>query len=211
MFDSFGYILCIHIGDVITQFFCVFVSQNFPVCINKIAVSERHGSRIFVSDQMDGLHFCTYRDHVKQIFVFADNTTPRHITCFCELDCDSICYGDKFGNIGICRFDDDDDENTMAQHKFASFLNGAPKKLKDVCHFYVGELVTDVQKARFGDNMEECIVYSTVMGSIGILLPFKTKTNVDFFAALEVLLKDKDHGQPPLLGRDHIAFRSYYF
>jgi len=83
-----------------------------------------------------------------------------------------------------------------------------PKKLKDICHFHVGELVTDVKKARFGDNMEECIVYSTVMGTIGILLPFKTKTNVDFFAALEVMLKTE---QPPLLGRDHIAFRSYYF
>ena len=171
-------------------------------------MSDRQGSRIFVSDMMDGLHFCTYRDHVKQIFVFADNTTPRHITCFCELDYDTICYGDKFGNIAIVRFDDDDDENTMAQHKFASYLNGAPKKLRDVCHFYVGEMVTDITKANFGENMEECIVYSTVMGTIGVLLPFKTKTNVDFFCTLEMLLKTE---QPPLLGRDHIAFRSYYF
>lgn len=171
-------------------------------------MSEREGSRIFVSDMMDGLHFCTYRDHVKQIFVFADNTTPRHITCFCELDYDTICYGDKFGNIAVVRFDDDDDENTMAQHKFASYLNGAPRKLKDICHFYVGEMVTDVKKARFGDNLEECIVYSTVMGSIGCLVPFKTKTNVDFFSTLEMLLK-KEH--PPLCGRDHIAFRGYYF
>eukprot|EP01083_Nonionella_stella_P084837 234909_1 len=183
-------------------------NKNFPVCISKIAVSEREGSRIFVSDMMDGLHFCTYRDHVKQIFVFADNTTPRHVTCFCELDYHTICYGDKFGNVAVVRFDDDDDENTMAQHKFASYLNGAPKKLADVCHFYVGETVTDISKARFGDNMDECIVYSTVMGTIGVLLPFKTKTNVDLFSTLEMLLKNE---QPPLCGRDHIAFRSYYF
>eukprot|EP01083_Nonionella_stella_P209962 760584_1 len=173
-------------------------NKNFPVCISKIAVSQHEGSRVFVSDMMDGLHFCTYRDHVKQIFVFADNTTPRHITCFCELDYDTICYGDKFGNIGVVRFDDDDDENTMAQHKFASYLNGAPKKLSDICHFYIGETITDIKKCKFGDNMEEIIIYSTVMGSIGILLPFKTKTNVDFFSTLEMLLKTQ---QPPLCGR----------
>ena len=102
---------------------------------------------------MDGMHFCTYRDHVKQIFVFADNTTPRHITCFTKLDYDTICYGDKFGNICLVRFDDDDDENTMAQHKFASYLNGAPKKLTDICHYHIGEFITDVQKVKF--NMEE--------------------------------------------------------
>jgi len=182
-------------------------NKNFPVCINGIRVSEKQGSRIFVSDMMDGLHFCTYRDHVKQIFVFADNSTPRHITCFCQLDYDTICYGDKFGNIGVVRFDDDDDENSMAQHKFASYLNGAPKKLQDICHFYVGETITDVMKASFGDNLQECILYSTVMGTIGVLLPFKTKTNVDFFCTLEMLMKTE---QPPLCGRDHIAFRSYY-
>ena len=172
------------------------------------------GSRIYVSDMNDGLHFAVYRENVKQIFVFADNTTPRHVTCMSLLDYDTICSADRFGNISISRFEtseEEGDERTMAFHKFASYLNGAPKKLTDILHFHVGEIVTSLVKTRLSgiyQSESECIVFSTILGSIGVIIPFKNKSDVVFFNELEMYMRQE---MPPLLGRDHCAFRSYYF
>lgn len=42
----------------------------------------------------------------------------------------------------------------------------------------------------------------------GALLPFSSREDVDFFSHLEMHLRQE---QPPLAGRDHLGFRSYYF
>jgi CPSF A subunit region len=42
----------------------------------------------------------------------------------------------------------------------------------------------------------------------GVLLPFTSREDVDFFSHLEMHLR-QDH--PPLCGRDHLSFRSAYF
>ncbi len=45
------------------------------------------------------------------------------------------------------------------------------------------------------------------MGGLGVLVPFKTKTAVDFFSSLEMYMRQH---LSPLCGRDHLAFRGYY-
>lgn len=52
------------------------------------------------------------------------------------------------------------------------------------------------------------MLYGTVMGSIGALLPFTSREDVDFFTHLEMHLRQE---HPPLCGRDHMAYRSAYF
>jgi hypothetical protein len=47
-----------------------------------------------------------------------------------------------------------------------------------------------------------------MMGSIGALVPFTSREDVDFFSHLEMHLRQEN---PPLCGRDHLAYRSYYF
>lgn len=54
----------------------------------------------------------------------------------------------------------------------------------------------------------ECMLYGTVMGAIGALLPFTSREDVDFFTHLEMHLRQE---HPPLCGRDHMAYRSAYF
>lgn len=52
------------------------------------------------------------------------------------------------------------------------------------------------------------MIYSTVGGSVGALFPLDYKEDVDFFQHLEMHMRLE---APPLLGRDHLAYRSYYF
>lgn len=42
----------------------------------------------------------------------------------------------------------------------------------------------------------------------GVFLPFTNREDVDFFSHVEMHLRQE---HPPLLGRDHLAYRSYYF
>uniref|UniRef100_A0A0A9JZE2 RSE1/DDB1/CPSF1 C-terminal domain-containing protein n=2 Tax=PACMAD clade TaxID=147370 RepID=A0A0A9JZE2_ARUDO len=46
------------------------------------------------------------------------------------------------------------------------------------------------------------------MGSVGALLAFTSREDVDFFSHLEMHLRQE---HPPLCGRDHMAYRSAYF
>ncbi len=45
------------------------------------------------------------------------------------------------------------------------------------------------------------------MGGIGALLPFTSREDIDFFSHLEMYMRQEN---PPLLGRDHLSYRSYY-
>ena len=70
----------------------------------------------------------------------------------------------------------------------------------------MGEIVTSLQKATLAGGQEH-ILYGTVMGSIGALLPFSARDDIDFFTQLETALRSK---APPLCGRHHIAYRSSF-
>merc|ERR1712110_978586 len=53
----------------------------------------------------------------------------------------------------------------------------------------------------------EVIIYGTSMGSIGVLFPFETKEDIDFYIHLEMYLRIQ---VLPLAGRDHLMFRSFF-
>lgn len=52
------------------------------------------------------------------------------------------------------------------------------------------------------------LVYVTNMGSIGALLPFTSREDMDFCSHLEMHMRQE---KPPLCGRDHLSYRSHYF
>lgn len=54
----------------------------------------------------------------------------------------------------------------------------------------------------------ESLVYATVTGTIGVLVPFTAHEEQDFFQHLEMHMRSEN---PPLCGRDHLSYRSYYF
>ncbi|KAI8539899.1 hypothetical protein RHMOL_Rhmol09G0218500 [Rhododendron molle] len=87
-------------------------------------------------------------------------------------------------------------------------LNGAPNKVEEIVQFHVGDVVTCMQKASLIPSGGECLIYGTVMGSLGALLAFTSRDEVDFFSHLEMHMRQE---HPPLCGRDHMAHRSAYF
>jgi splicing factor 3B subunit 3 len=75
-------------------------------------------------------------------------------------------------------------------------------------HYHVGETVTSVHKTSLVAGGREVVLYTTLLGRIGILVPFVSKEDVEFFQTLEMHLRGV---AKPLCGRDHLTYRSAYF
>ncbi|KAK9814939.1 hypothetical protein WJX73_002520 [Symbiochloris irregularis] len=178
-----------------------------------VATLSAMGERIFAGDLQESFHYLRYKSAENSIYSYADDAVPRHITSALPLDYDTIAGGDKFGNLFVVRLPSDVSaqvEEDPTGGKFAGStgqLNGAPHKLEDVINFHVGDLVTAIQRCTLQPGGQEVLLYCTIMGSIGALVPFTSREDVDFFQHLEMHLRQE---HPPLAGRDHLAFRGSY-
>lgn len=105
---------------------------------------------------------------------------------------------------------DDVDEDPTGNKSFwdRGVLNGASHKVDVLSNIHIGETVLSLQKATLIPGGSESLVYTTLSGAIGVLVPFTSREDHDFFQALEMHLRSEN---PPLCGRDHLAFRSFYF
>lgn len=172
------------------------------------------GNRIVVSDVQESFHFLRYRRQENQLIIFADDTYPRWITCATMLDYDTMAGADKFGNVTIVRLppdiSDDVDEDPTGNKALwdRGVLNGASQKSDVVASFHIGEVLTSLQKATLIPGGSESLVYTTLSGSIGMLVPFTSHEDHDFFQHLEMHMRSE---HPPLCGRDHLSYRSYYY
>ena len=79
--------------------------------------------------------------------------------------------------------------------------------MEQICCFYVGEVVTSIEKAALATSGSESLIYSTINGGITALCPFETREDVDFFTHLELYMKNL---VPSLGGRSYLSYRSYY-
>lgn len=135
------------------------------------------------------------------------------MSCSTLLDYDTIAGGDKFGNIFINRLDtetskaivEDTTGNTAMYER--GFLQGAPHKLLPITSYFVGESITSICKTTLVSGSREILLYTTILGTIGILIPFTSKEDVDFFQLLEMTLKQE---LPPLSGRNHLLYRGMF-
>ncbi|RHY51840.1 hypothetical protein DYB38_005629 [Aphanomyces astaci] len=171
-------------------------NRNFPSTIVKLTTA---GARIYASDNHHSFHFVRYRADDNQLVIFADDFVPRCISASTLVDYDTMAGGDKFGNVFVTRLPSevsDQVENPSGNRMLwdAHLLNGAPNKVEQVCQFYVGETITSMVRTRLVPVGKEAIVYTTVMGRIGALIPFS-------YMRQEA---------PPLCGRDHLSYRSYF-
>lgn len=172
------------------------------------------GDRIFVGDLQESFHYMKYKRSENSMYIYADDLVPRHITSALLMDYDTMAGGDKFGNLFMTRLPADTStqvEEDPTGGKFSAAggtLNSAPHKLEDIVHFHVGDLVKALGRAALQPGGQEALLYGTLGGAIGAMLPFTSREDVDFFVHLEMYLRQE---HPPLCGRDHLAFRSAYF
>ncbi|XKL63223.1 hypothetical protein PGB90_005587 [Kerria lacca] len=181
---------------------------------NLIINIEALGTRIYVSDVQESVYMVRYKRNENQLIIFADDTQPRWITTMCNLDYNTIACADKFGNIAVIRIaswiSDEVDEDPTGNKSLwdRGLLNGASQKADFIANFHVGEICMSLQKATLIPGGSESLVYTTLSGTVGVFVPFTSHENQDFFQNLEMHMRAEN---PPICGRDHLSFRSYYY
>eukprot|EP00879_Flechtneria_rotunda_P016767 GHRR01017550.1.p1 GENE.GHRR01017550.1~~GHRR01017550.1.p1 ORF type:complete len:1036 (+),score=359.64 GHRR01017550.1:786-3893(+) len=179
-----------------------------------VAQLQTLGSRIYVGDVQESIHYFRYNKKDNKLYSFADDVHPRYITAMTLLDYDTVAAGDKFGNFFVLRLpagvsaqvEEDPTGGKLAAQM--GKLGGAPYKLDNTTQFHVGDTITTLSRAVMQPGGNEVLLYGTIMGGIGAFFPFQAKEDKDFFMHLEMHLRQE---HPPLSGRDHLAFRSAYF
>lgn len=181
---------------------------------NQICNIQTMGQRIYVSDVQESVFFVRYKRPENQIIIFADDTHPRWITATTLLDYDTIATADKFGNVSILRLphsvtDDVDEDPTGTKSLWdRGLLSGASQKAENIATIHIGEIVMSMQKTTLIPGGSESLLYATLNGGVGVLVPFTSREDFDFFQHLEMHMRNENS---PLCGRDHISYRSYYY
>lgn len=186
-------------------------SKQIPFMVSGICTIS---DRLIVSDIQESFTFMKYRKDINMLNVFADDTYPRYLVSSGVVDINSVAGGDKFGNICVLQLPDDvnddvDDDPTGSRSLWdRGWLGGSSQKAENVATTHIGEIVTSIQKTALSLGRSECILYTTVSGTIGALIPMTVKDDFEFFQTLEMHMRAENQ---PLCGRDHLAFGSSYF
>lgn len=67
------------------------------------------------------------------------------------------------------------------------WLGGSSQKAEVVANFHIGEVILSLQKATLIPGGSESLVYTTVSGSVGVMVPF-TSHEVRLIVTLELTL-----------------------
>ncbi|CEF98342.1 Cleavage/polyadenylation specificity factor, A subunit, C-terminal [Ostreococcus tauri] len=185
-------------------------NRNFP---NFITTIHAASDRIYVGDVQESIHFVKYKADEGSMYIFADDTKPAYMTAALPLDFDTLAGADKFGNIFVNRLpkdisEDMDEDPTGGKNIYSQgVLNGAPNKSETCARTFIGETVCALTKGALQPGGIDIIMYGTFLGGIGALVPFQTRSEIDFFITLEMHMRQEASS---IVGRDHMAFRSYY-
>jgi splicing factor 3B subunit 3 len=161
----------------------------------------------------ESIHYAVYKAPENRLLIFADDTQPRWIVAATMVDYNTVAASDRFGNIFVNRLDtkisdqvDDDPTGAGILHE-KGILMGAPHKTQMLCHFHTGDLITSIHRVSLVAGGREVLLYTGIHGTIGILVPFVSKEDVDFISTLEQHMRTE---QGSLVGRDHLSWRGYY-
>ncbi|OAA57849.1 nuclear mRNA splicing factor protein [Niveomyces insectorum RCEF 264] len=177
---------------------------------SKLIVSlQAQGSRIVVGDVEEGVTYVVYKPGVNKLLPFVDDTIKRWTTCTAMVDYQSVAGGDKFGNLWILRAPDavsaaaDEPGSELQLVHARSYLHGAPHRLALMAHTYTQDVPMSICKTGLVVGGQDVLLWNGIQGTLGVLVPFVSRDDADFFQNLET-------GAPPLAGRDHLMYRSYY-
>lgn len=180
---------------------------------NMIVSLASQGNRIVCGDVSEGVTYVVYKPKYNRLIPFVDDVTQRWTTSAGMMDYESVVGGDKFGNLWVVRCPEvpsrEADEEGAGGYIMneRSYLNGAPYRLELRAHYFANDIPTSVQKTSLVAGGAEVVFWSGLQGTLGMLVPFVTREDVEFFTTLEREIRAEE---PPLAGRDHLAYRSYY-
>jgi splicing factor 3B subunit 3 len=168
-------------------------------------------NRAFVGDMIQSIQIIRYDSAANCLVMIANDPCPRPIVSQELLDWNTVAVGDKFGNIAVLRLPRGADASTIdltgQRALWDSSRENATPKLELLCQYYVGEVVTSMTRSSLVAGGPESLIYVTVSGRIGALVPFTSRADVDFYTQLEAALRRE---APRPTGRDPQSYRSYY-
>lgn len=129
------------------------------------------------------------------------------------VDYETVAMGDKFGSLVLLRCPEkvsaEADDVGMNGHiaNERPYLSGTPYRLDLQASFFVNDIPTTLMRTPLVAGGEHLLVWAGFQGTLGFFVPFSSRTDADLFEQLQSQLRAED---PPLSGRDHIAFRGYY-
>jgi splicing factor 3B subunit 3 len=180
-----------------------------------IVTLATQGSRIVVGAMQESISYAVYKAPENRLLVFADDMQPRWTTAACMVDYNTVAGGDRFGNVFVNRLDakvsdqvDEDPTGAGILHEKGTLM-GAPHKTRMLAHFHVGDVVTSITKAALVAGGREVLVYAGLHGTLGALVPFASKDDVDFISTLEQHMRT-ELAAFGLVGRDHLSWRGYH-
>ena len=171
------------------------------------------GDRAYFGDMMRSLHIVRYEASANRLVLVASDPSPRPICSQELLDFNTVAVGDKFGNISVLRLPRGTDTATVdvtgqrALWDTSSKSGSSTAKLETLCQYHVGEVVTSMTRSSLVAGVAESLIYVTVTGRIGALVPFSSREDVEFYSQLEEHMRAE---APQLTGRDPQSYRSYY-
>jgi len=189
-------------------------TQATHVVPNLLTGLQTQGSRIVASDIQESVVYCVYKFADNRLIPFCDDTIARWTTCTTMVDYETVAGGDKFGNLWLLRCpakaSEEADEEGSGAHLVheRGYLQGAPNRLALNAHFYCQDIPTSLQKCSLVAGGRDVLLWSGLQGTLGILVPFVSREDVDFFQALEQHLRGEE--ACALTGRDHLIYRGYY-
>lgn len=183
-------------------------------CVPTLLVDlQTQGSRIIAADAQESITYVVYKFQENRLIPFCDDTVARWSTTAAMVDYETVAGGDKFGNMWLVRcppkvseLADEEGSGAHLVHE-KGYLQGTPNRLQLMIHFFMQDIPTSIQKTSLVAGGRDVLLWSGLQGTLGILVPFASREDVDFFQSLEGHLRTED---VPLAGRDHLVYRSYY-
>ena len=125
-----------------------------------------------------------------------------------------MAIADKFGNLSLIRLpqstnDDVEEDPTGTKSLWdRGLLSGAGQKAECIAVTHIGETIVSLTKAALIPGGSDSLVYTTLSGTVGMVVPFTSNEDHDFFQHLEMHMRGEN---PPMCGR-YADYRhhSYY-
>ncbi|ROW17517.1 hypothetical protein VPNG_00937 [Cytospora leucostoma] len=174
---------------------------------------QAQSNRIVVGDVQQGITYVVYKPETNKLIPFVSDTISRWVTSTTLVDYESIAGSDKFGNIWIVRcpekasLEADEPGSEVHLTHARQYLHATPHRVDLMAHFYAQDLPTSICKTSLVVGGQEVLLWGGIQGTIGVLIPFMSREDVDFFQSLEQHMRSED---APLAGRDHLMYRGYY-
>ncbi|CAN3374388.1 hypothetical protein DIURU_000732 [Diutina rugosa] len=183
-----------------------------------VSLQNMEGDRLALGDIRRSVRIFNFDTSTQQFVAVADDTSDRHVTTAIVLDHTTVAGGDRFGNVWINELDDVtskavDSSWPLWIKSHPEYLQGAPVRLKPVAQYYVGDAIVKLCRGSliYGGG-QESLIYFGILGTIGVMLPLLTSSELKFFQSLstEMAALYTEFNSQNLLGKDAIKSRGYY-